>query len=189
MTTAPALERRRARAHRLRAEGLSIRQIAERLKVSVSTAHADIRAAAGVAPLPNLQGADGRPVAGAEEGNSRAMTHGVYSERRVAPLREKHVAELRRDYPRLDGRRLTLLADRLARIEAASAWLDQQDGLVRDENGEIYAVVKALETWSTRAEVLLAEVEAEQRKHKRFEGLEGYLENDDEEGDGGASDE
>lgn len=187
MSSQISLARRRARARRLRGEGLSVREIAKRLGVSVSTAHADVsHGAPALAPVANIQDAEGRPVAGAEAGNTRAITHGVNSERRIAPLREKHVAELRVSYPRLDGRRLVLLADRLARIEAASAWLDSQEGIVRDENGEVFAVVKELERWTSRAEQVLAEVEAEHRKARRFEGLEGYLEDDDqEEGESG----
>lgn len=183
MSAAAKLDRRRAKARKLRDEGLSVRQIAAELGVSTSTAHADLTAPAGeVVPIRNLQRPDGSPVAGAEPGNRRAEKHGAHGEQRVAPLREKHAAELRRDYPRLDGRRLVLLADRLARIEAASAWLDRQDGLVRDADGALFAVVKAVESWSARAEAVLAEVEAEHRKAGRYAGLEGYLE---EEGDGG----
>ena len=92
----------------------------------------------------------------------------------------------------MDGRRRTLLADRLARIEAASAWLDGQDSLVRDENGEVFSVVKALETWSTRAEQLLAEIEAEHKQARRFEGLGDYLEgesDDDQEDEDDGDDE
>jgi transcriptional regulator with XRE-family HTH domain len=185
-----SLARRRARARRLRDdEGLSVREIAKRLGVSVSTAHADLQhAAPRLAPVANIQDAQGKPVAGAEEGNTRAMTHGAHSERHIAPLREKHAAELRVSYPRLDDRRLVLLADRLARIEAVSAWLDAQEGIVRDHNGEVYAVVKELERWTSRAEQVLADVEAEHRKARRYEGLEGFLEHDDqEEGQGGGA--
>jgi hypothetical protein len=179
-----SLARRRARARCLRGEGLSIRQVAAKLGVSISTAHADLHhSAPALALVANIQDAKGRPVAGAEEGNARAMTHGVNSERRITPLREKHVAELRVTYPRLDDRRLVLLADRLARIEAASTWLDSQEGIVRDENGEVFAVVKELERWTSRAEQVLAEVESEHRKARRFEGLEGFLEDDDQEED------
>jgi DNA-binding transcriptional MerR regulator len=178
--TAPAtLKRRRSRTRRLRDEGLSIRAIAKQLRVSPSTVHDDLsREEPPAVPVPNIQTADGQPVAGAGPGNLRAMIHGAHSEKRVAPLREKHVAALANDYPRLDDRRRTLLADRLARIEAASAWLDDQESLVRDENGEVYSVVKAVETWSTRAEQLLAEIEAEHKQARRFDGLGGYLEGD-----------
>jgi hypothetical protein len=184
MTSAIALERRRARAHKLRAEGLSVRQIAAKLGVSPSTAHADLSATEPRPdPAPNIQTPDGQPVAGAEAGNTRAMTHGVHSEKRVAPLREKHVVALRESYPRLDDRRLVMLADRLARIEAASAWLDGQEGIVRDADGEVYAVVKELEKWTTRAEQVLAIVEAEHRASDRWGALGRYLD-----GDGGDDD-
>jgi DNA-binding transcriptional ArsR family regulator len=180
-------DRRRAEAHRLadpEGEALGVREIARRLGVNPSTVSRDLREPAPeIMPVANIQDAEGRPVAGAAKGNRRAEKHGAFGEQRVAPLREHHAAELRRDYPRLDDRRLTLLADRLARIEAASAWLDRQAGLVRNVEGEVFPVVKAVESWSARAEAVLAEVEVEHRKARRFADLEGYLESE-EEGEG-----
>ena len=174
-------DRRRVEAHRLAGEGVGVREIARRLDVNPSTISRDLREPPPtIAPLANLQDAAGRPVAGAEIGNSRSMTHGTNSERAIAPLREKHVAELRGTYPRLDGRRLALLADRLARIELATSWLDAQGGVVRDEEGEVFAVVKELERWASRAEAVLAEVEEEHRQARRFDALEGFLEDDNE---------
>lgn len=176
MTARMSLPRRRARAHKMREAGASVREIAEFLGVSVSTAHGYLKAPApAVVPIRNIQDAQGRPVAGAEPGNSRAVTHGATSERRLAPVRERQVGELRASYPRLDDRRLVLLADRLARIEVASEWLDRQAGIVRNADGEVYAVVKEVERWSARAEQVIAEVEAEHRKARRFEGLGEYL--------------
>lgn len=177
--------RRRKRVLALRDEGMSIAAIAAKVGASKSTVHGDI--VNGLEPKPpvaNIQTAEGKPVAGAEPGNTRAMTHGARSELRLVPVRERHVAELHRQYPKLDGRRLVLLADRLARIEVASAWLDRQDGVVRNKDGEVFAVVGEVERWSSRAEKVLAEVEAEHRRDRRFDHLDGYLDEDDE-GDGG----
>lgn len=186
MSSQVSLARRRSRAHRLRREGLSIREIAKRLSVSVSTAHADLRhGAPALVPVPNLQDEQGRPVAGAGEGNQRALQHGVHSERRIAPLRERHLAELRESYPRLDTRRLILLADRFARIEAASVWLDAQGVIVRNDEGEVFPVVKELERWSSRAEQVLAEAEAEHRQAGRYDHLDEFLEGREAEGDDG----
>lgn len=112
--------------------------------------------------LENVQ-VDGKPVAGADAGNERAVVHGATSERRLAPLRDHHAAELRRDYPHLDGRRLALLADRLARLDAARTWLDAQEGIVRNKAGDVYPVVDRVEKWANRAEAVLATVEAEAR--------------------------
>ena len=57
-------------------------------------------------------------------------THGAGSERRLRSVREHHTQALIADYPGLDDRRLLLLADTLARIEAAVAWLDRIDRVV-----------------------------------------------------------
>jgi hypothetical protein len=178
--------RRRKRVAALREEGMSIKGIAAKVGASASTVHADLhRDDPERAPIANIQTADGKPVAGAEPGNTRALTHGAESEHRLAPVRERHVAELRRDLPKLDARRLALLADRLARVELATVWLDRQDGIVRNRDGEIYAVADRVERWATAAEKVLAEVEADHRRDRRFEGLDGYLDGDEEEdGDG-----
>lgn len=87
----------------------------------------------------------------------------------LAPVRERHLQVLREDYPNLDGRRLVLLADRLARIDLASAWLDKQNGLVRNKQGEPYLIVREVEKWASRAEAILAEAEKENRRPKRVD--------------------
>jgi hypothetical protein len=180
------IRRRRKRVLALREEGLTIGAIAQKVGVARATVHSDI--VTGLepkAPVPGIQTPEGKPVAGAEPGNSRAVTHGARSELQLAPVRERHVAELHRQYPKLDGRRLVLLADRLARIEVATAWLDQRDGVVRNKDGEVFAVVGEVERWSSRAEKVIAEVEAEHRRDRRFDHLGGYLESDEhDQGDG-----
>ncbi len=59
----------------------------------------------------------------AEVGNERSLVHGTRSERKLAPVRERHARELRERYPGLDDYRLAILASRLAKIELATAWL------------------------------------------------------------------
>jgi hypothetical protein len=105
----------------------------------------------------------GKPVGGAEPGNGRAVTNGAHSQQRLAPLREHHAAELRRDFPELDDRRLALLADRLARLDAARAWLDEQGGIVRNKHGEPYPIVDRIEKWATSTERRLDVLAAERR--------------------------
>lgn len=121
---------------------------------------------AGHSPTPkqiaNVQ-RDGQPVAGAEPGNRRAVTNGAHSQQRLAPLREHHAAELRRDFPELDDRRLALLADRLARLDAARAWLDEQGGIVRNKHGEPFPIVDRVEKWAAATERRLDAIEAERR--------------------------
>ena len=43
--------------------------------------------------------ASGPPLAGAEPGNERALTQDMHSERRLAPVRERHARELAERYP------------------------------------------------------------------------------------------
>lgn len=68
---------------------------------------------------------------------------------------------LREDYPDLDPRRMALLADRLARIDLVSAWLEKQSGLMKPNADEVFGVVRDLEKWATRAEQVLKEAEAD----------------------------
>jgi hypothetical protein len=73
------------------------------------------------------------------------------------------------DYAHLDHRRLALLADRLARIDLATEWLEKQRGLVRNAKGEVYNVAVLVDKWSTRAEQVLREAEAERRRPRRID--------------------
>jgi hypothetical protein len=98
------------------------------------------------------------------KGNTRTLKSGARSRNSLAlaPVRERHLAELSRDYPKLDSRRLVLLADRMARIEASMDWLDK-NGLVRNAKGDPHPLVKFVERWATRAENLLEAAEHEHR--------------------------
>lgn len=107
------------------------------------------------------------PAPPAPKGNTRAAKHGTRGEVLLAPVREEHLKVLRGDYPDIDDRRLVLLADRLARIDLATAWLDGQKGLVRNKQGEVFGVVREVEKWASRAEAILAEAEKERRKPRR----------------------
>jgi len=126
-----------------------------------------------------------QPPPAGEDGSGRALTHGATSEQRLAPLRQAHADALRADYPGLDDRRLALLADRLARVDSARRWLDDQDGLVRNKAGEPYPLVDRLEKWVGAAERRLDELEVERRQAKRFSGLEAFMVT---EGDGDGTD-
>jgi hypothetical protein len=107
------------------------------------------------------------PAPPAPKGNTRAAKHGAKSETKLAPVRAKHLQVLREDYPDLDTRRLVLLADRFARIDLATAWLDRQKSIVRNSEGEVFLVVREVEKWASRAEQLLAEAERERRRPRR----------------------
>lgn len=97
----------------------------------------------------------------AQAGNKRSVRHGARSEQAIIPVREERARELRERYPDLDDLRLALLADRLARIQVASAWLDAKGTVVRDRNGRVYDVADRIEKWSSKAERILAELAAE----------------------------
>ncbi len=105
----------------------------------------------------------------APKGNTRAVKHGAKTEQLVAPRREAHMIRLRDDYPHLDDRRLALLADRLARIDLATAWLEKQKSLVHNKQGDVYRVAELVEKWAARAEAVLAEAEKERNKPRRVD--------------------
>ncbi len=107
------------------------------------------------------------PAPPAPKGNQRAAKHGAKSLHKLGPARERHMKALRVDYPNLDNRRLALLADRLARIDLASSWLDKQKGIVHSEDGGVFHIAKEVEKWASRAEVLLERAEAEGRRKPR----------------------
>jgi hypothetical protein len=96
-------------------------------------------------------------------------SHGCYSIERLAPLTEKHEADLMADYPALDRRRRSILADRLARTELARDWMHEH-GLVRNARGEVFPIVDRLEKWGSRCEDMLAQAEAERREAGRSDG-------------------
>ena len=165
MTTASErLRRRRARVRALTAEGLSQRQVAAKLKISKGTVLADLKS----------ERSGKTPTNAAKAGNFRALRHGAKSEQLLAPMRERHAESLRKDFPALDDRRVALLADRLARVQAASRWLDEQDGIVRDDRGEPYPILRELERWASRAEAALREVEEEHRQANRPNALADF---------------
>src|SRR5215203_3873122 len=183
------MARRRARVRRLHEEGRSIRQIADILDCGRNTVERDLRALRQMKLLnePERDAAgrftSGPPLAGAEPGNERALTHGMHSERRLAPVRERHARELAERYPWIDPGRRALQAQRLAQIELGAAWLDGQDGVVRDDEGVVFDVANKVSSWSSQAEGWFAQAEAERREGRRFDVLAEVMQDD--EADGG----
>lgn len=109
------------------------------------------------------------PAPPAPKGNTRAMVHGADTPSLIAPRREAHLRVLRADYPALDHRRLTLLADRLARIDLATEWLEKQKSIVRNRQGDVYRVAELCDKWACRAEQVIKEAEAESRRPKKID--------------------
>lgn len=116
----------------------------------------------GASPNP-----DGRARQLANLQRGREGLHRAYSPKHLAPLQEKHDAELAQDYPNLDRRRRALLADRLARVELASAWT-REHGITPMTRGkrhaEAYPIVDRLERWASRAEDMLAVAQQGERE-------------------------
>jgi hypothetical protein len=124
----------------------------------------------GVALKNHLAKVNGEPTVNpAPKGNMRNLKHGARTPQLVAPRREQHLAVLRADYPHLDERRLALMADRLARIDLATAWIEKQKSLVYDKQGNVFQVAREVEKWAARAEQVLAEAEKEGRKAHRVD--------------------
>jgi hypothetical protein len=152
-----ARDKRRARLRRLLTDdpSLSDRAAARALGVDHKTVARD-RAAIAAADGP-------RPPA-PPRGNQRGATAGgATGEVAIAPLRAKHAEALLHDFPWIDPRRRAVLADRLARIEAAIAWLDLQGGVVRNAAGDVFPVIDRVERWGSRVETLLRELDEEGR--------------------------
>ncbi len=92
----------------------------------------------------------------AEVGNGRATTHGAWSERRLLPRVDELTEELRHVVPgamAADQTAIRLLALVLARIEAATAWLDER-GLFKDARGTPWPVLRNLAAWENSARSL-----------------------------------
>jgi hypothetical protein len=161
------IDRRRVRARELRFDGCSLREIARRLEVSKSTIEADLRI---VAPerLP-------APACAAGPGNLRTAKHGVYSERLLGPVRERHGRELAVRYPSVDPARRAAEAQRRAMIELASAWLDER-GIVRDDSGVTYDIAVKLAAWLAASEKWMRDVDDESHRPSQGGGVEALIE-------------
>jgi hypothetical protein len=94
------------------------------------------------------------PATKATKGNAKALKHGAYSEKLLAPLREQYSDELAADYPQMDTRSRTVLASRLAKWELAEHFLNER-GLVKNDDGDVFAIADRSEKWGRRIEDIL----------------------------------
>lgn len=95
---------------------------------------------------------------GFAKGNELTLKHGVYSERKVAPI----AAQLTADLLSADGHeylregRWRMAVSAWARAEARvlllTAWLEDNGGLGLDHEGNIAPAMNALKDWESRAE-------------------------------------
>jgi hypothetical protein len=168
MSQARRIAERQTRARALRDAGHSVREIAERLRVSKSTIATDVAAV-------TVEERGRRVPNDAGPGNLRALKSGVYSERRIAPCRERHARELAARYPDLDAGRRFTEAQRRAMIELASDWIDDR-GVVRDGEGRTFDIAVKLAAWLTASERWMERVEDELRQPSPTGGIEALIE-------------
>jgi Sigma-70, region 4 len=131
----------------LREQGLSYREIAQRMHCSISTAHSYVAAGAPeIRPVPGLQDEHGKPVAGAEPGNTRSLTHGAYSAKRIEPRAAELVESAKATVPWLAEPSFEAAVRAWPRAEASVGllveYLDRVGML--DEDGEPRSAVNAL---------------------------------------------
>jgi hypothetical protein len=72
------------------------------------------------------------------DGESIAETHGAYSERRVGPLRERYLAELKVEFPRASERRLVIQAHRLGQLELLGRFTDERGVIRSRRHGNVF---------------------------------------------------
>lgn len=170
---------RRKRVGELREQGLSVRAIAERVGCGKTTVQADLdRLARGRTPARGYKWEDFKA------GNTVALRHGTRSERAIAPLRERHLAELRERYPFMPRLRLAAQSQRLAQIDLASRWLDEVDEIVKDDEGRIFPVASELVKWLGTAEQWFDRAEAELKERSKFDALSEFMSEGEEVADG-----
>lgn len=108
--------------------------------------------------LANIQTGNGGPNGQPAGEPSRAITHGAYSELKLAPIREARYAELVSAYPHMIAT-AKLQAQRLAQIEAVCAWLDEA-GIMHtgpsrgkgSKHGDAHKVAHLMNSWMRDAE-------------------------------------
>ena len=167
--------KRRKRVRELHAQGLTYRQIAAELGVSTATIHKDLHYTE-----PERVPARRYSWPPFEAGNAANLRHGTRSERRIAPVRERHARDLAERYPWIDPARIALQAQRLAQIDLASAWLDEQGTVVRDSEGSVFDVADKLARWLVQAEQWFDRAEGERREQGRYDALADFMSDDDE---------
>lgn len=138
-------DRRRAEAHRLAGDGVGVREIARRLGVNASTISRDLREPRPeIEPVANLQDDDGRPIAGAELGNQRALQHGAHAVELVEARARGLAPQVLEANPHLepgrDGPGVRRYVIALARCERVYAWLAEQDDAVFVDAGKVHGV-------------------------------------------------
>ena len=177
--TDPVLAARRRKVRQLREDGLSVREIAEKLGASKTAIGRDVKAIDERAPMP----AGLKPWPPPEPGNQRALTHGCDSPGLVQPRAHELVPGIIEANPHLDVLRDALAvhryAVRLARLERAYAWLDAQpDDVFADvDSGRVHSLYNRIADWEAaadRAEERLA-ISPRERTRLKLDQVRGRL--------------
>jgi hypothetical protein len=158
-------------------QGVSTREICRRLSIGKGTLYRDLHAAGRPRPAN---------VPAAPVGNVRALRSGAYSERQLAPVRQRHADDLARRYPWVDVGRRAVQAQRLGQIELGARWLDERGEVVRDDEGRIYPIADAVSKWSTAAERWFERAEEERREIHRHDALAEVMNESEEAADAAA---
>ncbi len=97
------------------------------------------------------------------------------SDAELRKARERYAADALRRWPHAANTAvISTWADRCARLESAQRFLDTKGGVVRDEFGEPFPIVREIEKWATRIEQLERDLDA-QAKVTVGEALAGYI--------------
>lgn len=78
-------------------------------------------------------------------GNSRAVSHGAWSEGLVAPRRERLLGELRVEFPGASERRLIVQAHRLAQLELLGEFADERGVIRSRRTGDVFPAAQLAE--------------------------------------------
>jgi hypothetical protein len=84
-----------------------------------------------------------------KQNSSASRTHGAQSETRVAPLREKHLADLLKTFPSANEHRLVIQAHRLAQLELLGAFTDARGVIRHKRRGDVFPAAALAERIAT----------------------------------------
>jgi hypothetical protein len=92
-----------------------------------------------------------------------ATRHGVNVEARLAPLRERYLAEQRRLFPSAGEDEVTIQASRLAQMEVLQDFLDRRGPIRHQRQGQTFAaadlLAKVTQAYERRRDLLAAREE------------------------------
>ncbi|MGC2375375.1 MAG: hypothetical protein WA484_16030 [Solirubrobacteraceae bacterium] len=99
------------------------------------------------------------------DGEAIAETHGAYSERRVGPLRERYLGELRVEFPNASERRLVIQAHRLGQLELLGRFTDERGVIRSRRHGNVFPATTLGEKIATAYLAEHDRLEQREREH------------------------